>query len=49
MWTFEHRLTFRIGPSLFKYIETLYEKVKKYKKEKERNGEKQTKNIIEIY
>ncbi len=24
-------LTFRIGPSLFKYIEILYEKIKKYK------------------
>ena len=29
-------LTFRIGPPLFKYIEILYEKIKKYKKEKER-------------
>ncbi len=29
-------LTFRIGPPLFKYIEILYEKIKIYKKEKER-------------
>ncbi len=45
------RLTFRIGPTLFKYIELIYEKIKKYKKEKERKKERKKSikdNTIEI-